>query len=133
TLRELYYALVSLEVLPNLAKAYQSLDRVMTRGREEGKLDANCLSDDRHPIEQIEDVYYSPEAWIEYFLDDKLGHISDTFHEGGKFFPRWLDQDNYVEIWTEKQAMVKHFIHIVDKANLQVRIVAFGGFPGFAE
>jgi hypothetical protein len=41
--------------------------------------------------------------------------------------------ENYVEIWTEKQAMAKHFIHVVNKENLQVRIVASGGFPGFAE
>jgi hypothetical protein len=29
--------------------------------------------------------------------------------------------------------MSKHFNRIITKENLQVRIVTFGGFPGFAE
>jgi|SRR5919106_4865062 hypothetical protein len=96
--RELYYALISLKVFPNLHKAYQSLVRYMTRGRERGAFAADCLSDERHPIVNIQDSYFAPETWTTFYLDSYLGNISETFHIGGEYFPRWKGQKNYVEI-----------------------------------
>jgi hypothetical protein len=133
TARELNYALISKQVIPNLHKTYQSLDKHMVTGREElGTFPIDCLADDRHPIEDIDDTYYIPEAWIDYYIG-KLRNIAKWYHNDLESFPRWEGQKNYVEIWTEKQAMVKHFIQVVDEENLQVRIVPYGGFPGTTE
>lgn len=132
TLRELHYALVSLNVFPNLKKSYGSLSDHMTQKREEGHFPMDCIVDERHPIVDIDDVYYSPGAWIRNYID-KLRYLSESYHENNKGFPKWGGQDNYVELWTEKQAMVKHLNHIAIKENLQVRIVSFGGFPGTTE
>lgn len=133
TERELNYALISLEALPNLHKAYGSLVNHMGKARKEGRFPIDCLVDERHPIADIDDNFYTPDAWINFYLDYYLGNISDTYHKGGKYFPTWKGQKNYVENWTEKQAMSKHLEYAVNKENLQVRTVAFGGFPGTTE
>jgi hypothetical protein len=133
TARELNYALISLNAIPNLHKTYQSLDKHMVKGREElGTFPIDCLADDRHPIVDINDTYYTPEAWIDFYIG-KLRNIAKTYVDDVESFPRWEGQKDYVEIWTEKQAMVKHFIYIVKKENLQVRTVPYGGFPGTTE
>lgn len=132
TLRELYYALVSISVFPNLTKAYGSLSNHMTKGREKGLFPMDCLIDERHPIVDIDDVYFAPDAWIRHYLE-KLGSLAKSYYDNNAGFPRWLSQLNYIEIWTEKQAMVKHLNQIVTKENLQVRIVSFGGYPGTTE
>lgn len=132
TLRELHYALVSLNVFPNLLKSYGSLSDHMTKRREDGRFPMDCLIDERHPIVDINDVYLGPQAWIEHYTG-KLRNLSETYHKNDKGFPKWAGQPNYVELWTEKQAMVKHLNHIVTKENLQVRIASFGGYPGTTE
>jgi len=132
TLRELHYALVSYKAFPNLKKAYLSLSDHMTKGREKGFFDMDCLIDERHPIIDIQDIYYRPDAWILDYLE-KLANLTNTYNENDAGFPKWFNQPNYIEIWTEKQAMVKHLNQIVSKHNLQVRIVSFGGFPGTTE
>jgi hypothetical protein len=132
TLRQLHYALVSLNVFPNLSKSYNSLSTHMTKRRHEGYFLMDCLSDDRHPIVNIEDVYYSPKAWMREYVN-KLENLSINYHLNDKGFPRWMGQRNYVELWTEKQAMVSHLDQIVKKENLQVRIASFGGYPGDTE
>ncbi len=40
----------------------------MTELRNEGILPADCLSDQKHPIIDIKDVYYSPKDWIKFYI-----------------------------------------------------------------
>lgn len=132
TLRQLHYALVSLSVFPNLKKSYNALSDHMSKRRHQGYYPMDCIVDERHPIVDINDIYYAPEAWTREYIN-KLRNLSNDYHENDKGFPRWVGQPNYVEIWTEKQAMVTHLNYIVKKENLQVRIASFGGFPGDTE
>jgi hypothetical protein len=68
SLRKLFYILVSKEVIPNLKKTYRSLDNHMTELRNEGILPTDCLSDQKHPIIDINDVYYSSKDWIKFYI-----------------------------------------------------------------
>lgn len=132
TLRQLHYALVSLDVFPNIKKSYNALSNEMSKRRHQGYYHMDCIVDERHPIVNINDVYYAPKAWTREYIN-KLRNLSNDYHKNDGGFPRWVGQPNYVEIWTEKQAMVTHLNHIVRKENLQVRIASFGGFPGDTE
>jgi len=129
SVRELFYALVSMDVLPNLKKTYGALDAHMTELRQNGTFPIDCLRDDRHPIIDINEEYYSPEDWIEHYVV-KLWKIHEDYVEKKQNFPRWYEQKKYVELWTEKEAMIKRVHNIVNNENLQVRVVAFGGWAG---
>ncbi len=133
TMRQLNYALIVLKAIPNLHKTYNSLDKFMVKAREEKHFfEIDCLADDRHPIQDFDDRYLKPNDHIAYYVDE-LRNIATNYRNDVESFPRWWNQKNYVEIWTEKQAMTKYFISTVKKYNLQVRIVPFGGFPGTTE
>jgi hypothetical protein len=131
TLRKLNYLLIALKVIPGLKKTYDALGKHMTEGREVGRYEPNCIVDERHPIEDIDDTYSSPEELIDHHID-RIRNITKWYHKDDSYFPRWYGQKNYVEIWTEKVAAVGRLIDIKNKNNLQVRIVPFGGFPSFA-
>jgi hypothetical protein len=130
SMRELNYALIAINVLPNLHKCYQSLTQHVTTWRENGDLHIDCLIDERHPVTNIDDNYYSPDTWIRHYID-KLRNIADWYHKNDTNFPKWLGQKNYVEIWIEKQAARPRFEKIVKDENLQVRIQPFGGWAAF--
>ena len=136
TIRQLYYILSTLKgegiVLPGIKKTYQALSQYMTDVRENGDLPMDCVIDERHHMVDIQDAYISPEEWIQYYID-KLRDIEEKYHDEGEEdyrFPRWYKQENYVEIWTEKEAMTKEFNNVVYNEDLQVRIVPFGGNAG---
>lgn len=130
SMRELNYALIAVNVLPNLHKCYQSLTQHVTTWRENGELRIDCLIDERHPVTNIDDDYHGPDTWIKHYIN-KLRNISEWYHENDNNFPRWLNQRNYVEIWIEKQAAMPRFKKIVHDEDLQVRIQPFGGWAAF--
>lgn len=91
TLRQLYYQLVSKNVIPNTEKSYKSLGKVVSEARLAGLIDWDAIEDrNREPLSWAE--YDSPRE----FLDLKLH---------GYRRPRWEGQENYVELWVEKAAL----------------------------
>lgn len=133
TERKLYYLLSGINALPKLKKGYGRLVAHMTEGREKSRWPPTCLVDERHPLVDINDNLEDPAHLINDLLDELYllpeRYITDPKYE----MHRWHKQKNYVEIWTEKQSAVSELIRINKRNNLQVRIVAFGGFPGFAD
>lgn len=91
TLRQLYYQLVVANIIPNAEKSYKSLSGLVSDGRLCGKIDWNAIEDRvRVPVQQseFEDLNALVEAaCFSYRL------------------PRWAGQDNYVELWVEKDAL----------------------------
>jgi hypothetical protein len=62
----MFYALYSLGIIPNTKSAYQSLSRITARAREDGQLPVDCFADQsRQVIQDFDDVYESPEDYIE--------------------------------------------------------------------
>ena len=92
TLRQLFYRLVSTEALENSRADYVRLSRVMTRAREEGKIDYDHIVDRSRPE-------YEPNVW-----DDLPGYLMAV----RRSFRRdlWRDQPCHVEIWVEKDAII---------------------------
>jgi hypothetical protein len=91
TLRQLYYQLVSRDIIPNEVKEYSKLSKLLTNARYSGIIDWEAIEDRvRIPdtpsiFENIEDLIRT--AIFSYKLD------------------KWKGQDYYVELWTEKDAL----------------------------
>lgn len=91
TLRRVFYALVSANVLPNSERVYKNLSKTLNRARWEGWLPFDCLDD----LGRIADV---PAAWV------SPSHAVD--HAARTYRTDWWDQtEPYVELWAEKDAV----------------------------
>jgi hypothetical protein len=111
TLRQLYYQFISRDIFPdswidpvynrknglepntkNTEKNYKRLGNTISKGRMSGLLDWDFLEDrGREPVE-----------WTEYAsLDQAIERLIRLYR-----LERWDTQDNYVEVWVEKEALV---------------------------
>jgi hypothetical protein len=86
-------------------------------------LEIDCFADDtRGAIQDFNDEYKTP---VEY-IKEKLDFIGDLSSQYEKLIPKWHNQPYYIELWTEKNAMVGTFRSILK--GLDVRIVYNRGF-----
>jgi len=91
TLRQLYYQLVSRNVVPNTERSYKNVGSLLNDGRLAGLVDWNAIEDRvRVPRE--------PPEW---------GSIQQLVEAATAAFrlPRWEGQRYYVELWVEKDAL----------------------------
>lgn len=91
TLRQLYYQLVSRDVIPNQQKEYTRLSLLLKEGRMAGIVDWDAIEDRlRKPSSPAS--FDSPEN----ILDACISQYA---------LPRQGGQDTYVEVWVEKDAL----------------------------
>ncbi len=91
TLRQLYYQLVHRNIIKNNQREYKRLSSVISDARLSGLIDWNA----------IEDRIRRPIAANEY---RDLKQLVDAALYSYRL-PRWSTQDNYVELWVEKDAL----------------------------
>lgn len=92
TLRQVYYQMVARDIIPNNQRSYKNLGNLINDARLAGLIDWNAIEDrtrnlrgNSHwetPGEVVSSAAYS------YHLD------------------HWEGQDNYVEVWVEKDALI---------------------------
>lgn len=108
TLRQLYYQLVSRNILQNETKEYSKLSSLLTKARYAGEIDWRLIEDrlriPRKPVtfENIEELIENAVIW--YKLD------------------RWSNQECYVEVWTEKDALSSIIAPITDKWQILLSV-----------
>lgn len=91
TLRQLYYQLVTKNVIPNVERSYKNLSTLVTDARLAGLMDWDAIEDRvRQPLIQQE--------------FDNLKDLVETAIRAYRL-PRWRGQENYVELWVEKDAL----------------------------
>lgn len=91
TLRQLYYQLVVQNILENKQRNYAKLSRILGEARMSGLVDWDVIEDRiRVPIfpNQFESVAHGIDTLIRAYRLD-----------------RWQEQENYVEVWVEKDAL----------------------------
>jgi len=104
TLRQLYYQLVARDFIPNHAREYSKLSGILVTARMNGLVD----------WDMIEDRVRRPE--LPYWVRGIKHAIDDTI--GAYRLDRQKGQKNYIEIWTEKDAVsnilkrVSYYHHI---------------------
>lgn len=91
TLRQLYYQFVARGLIPNTVADYKRLGRVVTDARYSGQLSWTAIEDAGR------NSYHFPENPT---AEDVLRGI-----ERKLTIDPWADQDHYVEVWVEKQAL----------------------------
>lgn len=92
TLRQVYYQLVARDVIPNNERSYKNLGNLISDGRMAGLIDWKAIEDRTRNLR-------SNNHW------DNPGQIirSASFQFA---FDKWGEQENYVEVWVEKDALV---------------------------
>lgn len=91
TLRQLYYQLVSRNIIANIDAEYGALSRLLTKGRMGGVIDWDA----------IEDRLRQP--YIPYWVENIPDAINDTVR--AYRLNRQEGQKNYIEVWCEKDAI----------------------------
>lgn len=92
TLRHLYYLLISAGTIENSMRSYQALVRIISDARRRGEIDYGSLVDGtRNTVK--------PSSW------SGLADFSDTVREAYRK-DLWQEQEEYIELWCEKDAIV---------------------------
>jgi len=101
TLRQLYYQLVSNDIIPNDDTLYKKLSKLLTDLRYNGNIDWDII-EDRVRIPKI------PVDW------NNISEILDSAIYSFRL-PRWNNQNYYIELSTEKDALSSILYPIANK------------------
>jgi len=91
TLRQIYYQLVAKQIIPNQQKYYMKLSRLCVIGRDESILPEGAFADRLRQVDK-------PSSWFN--LPDYMRTVKQSYRKD-----KWQEQDAYIEIWTEKDAL----------------------------
>jgi len=108
TIRQLFYALVSREVIENCDRDYKYTSRMMTKARDDGRVDYDWIVDRSRPT-------YEPNVW-----DDLQGYAESI--QCGYRKDYWKLQPCYVELWCEKDSVIGSIEDVTDELGITVRV-----------
>lgn len=91
TLRQLYYQLVSRNVIRNVEREYKNLSALVSDARLAGLMDWEAIEDRVRQPREVNDF-------------EDLGQLVDAALRSYRL-PRWRGQKHYVELWVEKDAL----------------------------
>lgn len=108
TLRQLYYQLVSRDIIANKLTEYKNLSSLLTDGRMAGIVDWSA----------IEDRGRQPK--IPYWVSGVSGALQDTLDQYR--LDRQEEQPKYIEIWVEKDALSNIFYRVTSKYHVRLMV-----------
>jgi len=91
TLRQLYYQLVSRDIIPNTERSYKNVGRLVTDGRNAGHIDWNMI-EDRNRDTVIPSHWKNP--------GEIISAAAHSFR-----IDKWRDQHCHIEVMVEKDAL----------------------------
>jgi hypothetical protein len=108
TLRQLYYQFVSRDLIPNSERSYKNLGVAISEGRLAGLIDWTAI-EDRVRVPKL------PRQWssIQSLVDSALYAYR---------LPRWEGQDNYVELWVEKDALAGVLQPLAEESHVTLMV-----------
>jgi hypothetical protein len=108
TLRQLYYQLVTKNIIANKKEEYSKLSTTLTNARLAGLVDWTA----------IEDRVRRPERHSEW---DSIADLVKSAVYSYRL-PRWANQPNYVELWCEKDALHSVIQPITDDLHVTLMV-----------
>ena len=108
TIRQLFYRLVSTDLIPNDRKHYQLVSRVMTKARDDGRIPFEYITDRSRPE-------YKPNVF-----EDATEYASAVQKSYRKDYR--ATQPNHVEIWVEKDAIIGSIEDVTDELGVTIRV-----------
>lgn len=109
TLRQIYYQLVARQIIANLKSQYQRLSRLCVIGRDEGMLPEEAFADRLRQVQKSA-------SWED--LREYMETVKESYRKA-----RWGNQDVYLEIWTEKDALRGVIQPITDLYDVNLLVV----------
>lgn len=109
TLRQLYYQLVSRNIITNTERSYQNLSRMVSNGRLAGLIDWNAI-EDRIRVPRI------PLAWTHGARDYVSAH-ADAYR-----LDRNEGQTYHIELWVEKDALAGVLAPIAEENDITLLV-----------
>jgi len=108
TLRQLYYQLVTQNIIENTEKQYKRLGSILTSARYAGMIDWDAIEDrGRQPKVQTQ-------------FDNVPDLVEGACHSYR--LPRWEGQEHYVELWVEKEALAGVLQPIARKYHITMMV-----------
>lgn len=92
TLRQVYYQLVSKNIIPNSEKSYDNLGVLINNGRLAGLIDWEAIEDRTRHVRAL-NHWSSPQ--------DIITAAAEQYR-----IDLWQDQETYIEVWVEKDALI---------------------------
>ena len=92
TLRQVYYQLVARDVIPNNERSYKNLGNLISDGRMSGLIDWMAIIDRTRNLR--ENSHWTSPAGV-------IRSAAYSFA-----YDKWEGQNNYVEVWVEKDALI---------------------------
>jgi len=125
TLRQIYYRLVSKQVIENNVNEYKRLSSILVKARMEGIINFDSIEDRSRDVNI--DTEESAES-KEVFLSRELNWLEE-WDEGysGYSLPRWHNQPYSVEVWVEKQALESLFLSVTRERRVNLAVCK--GYP----
>jgi hypothetical protein len=115
TLRQLYYRFVAHDLIDNKQSQYQYLGEAIKEARINGRIDWDMIEDRTRSTDagdyndgEVVDPQDRFDRNLEWFKN-----TDERFHR-----PKWEGQDNYVEVWVEKEALAGIFADVCDDMNV---------------
>lgn len=108
TLRQLYYQLVSKDIIPNNDREYAKLSNILKKGRMAGIVDWAA----------IEDRVRVPK--LPYWVRDVQHAIQDTIEQYR--VDRMQGQQRNIEIWVEKDALSNVLFRVTSKYHIRLMV-----------
>ena len=104
TNRQLYYQLVAAAIIPNADEVYKRICKFLTDARYGGFIDWDSIEDrGRTPVKHAE--------WND--VNDLINSAVSSYR-----LPRWSDQEFYIELFCEKEAMGSILKPVADKFHI---------------
>ncbi|RNJ77605.1 MAG: hypothetical protein EB828_00630 [Nitrosopumilus sp. D6] len=91
TVRQLYYQLVARLIVTNTMSSYQKVSKIVTQGRMQGMIDWDIIVD-RVRVPMMPNEFYSMSSFVDAIKNSYRSY-------------RWEDQNHYVEVMVEKEAL----------------------------
>jgi len=108
TLRQIYYQLVARQIIPNEQRYYKKLSRLCVAGRDEGILPEEGFADRLRAVDKLG-------SWSD--LNEFMQAVKRSYRKD-----KWQNQDNYLEIWTEKDALRSVLTEITYKYDVALMV-----------
>ena len=108
TLRQLYYQLVSGNIVENTERVYKKIGNLVSRARLAGLLDWDAI-EDRIRLPRKQSQWYSPKSIMQSAISSYR-------------LDRWEGQPEHVELWVEKDAIAGILTPVADRHHVTMMV-----------
>lgn len=116
TLRQIYYQLVARQVIENLQREYKRLASILSNARKAGLISFDDITDRTR-------IPFKHSSWDN--LKDFMNDVKRGYRKS-----KWTNQNRWVEVWVEKQALQGLFEPITSKYDTW--LVVCRGYPSLS-